>query len=539
MLHIRESLLVPATVRIGVTGQRSLADEAQIRRSVRKVLNRLDQIFSNTPHHLIAFTSLSEGSDRLLAYEVLDWPLQGTARDARLHLILPVPEEEYLEECATLESREACSSFLDRASAVTVSGSSEMDREMVCEEIGHRIVQTCDVLVAIWNGEPSIRSSGTAEMVKYARRLGRTLFWIHAESGNIVEERHADGILESYEYLDMFNAEKVDAGEIVHRCRFRYDRLLKIAKLSDLDDDFLRPLQKSLLPYYAFLNILTERYERRYMWTGTAVYVLAAMAIGTVTIQALFFPQSPWLLWTEVAAMLAILLLISGFGLGDFHRKWLDYRFLSERMRTALFLSLFCVRVEKPPSPFLYRVGLASCDWRETAFDRILEERPLEYCSIDLPFEKLKIFLQTAWIEDQIAFYTKASAWNSKRFALLSQAVDILFTLTLIVAALHALEIGYVYRAIEIDFTSLFTALTIILPACGMALGAIRIKREYLRNAERYAHMIRPLSVIRNQMAQAENTGTLVLCLREANEITLREQEDWRAVFTFRDLETP
>ncbi len=539
MLHIRESLLVPATVHIGVTGQRSLADEAQIRKSIQRVLNRLDQIFSNTPHHFIAFSSLSEGSDRLLASEVLDWPLKGTARDARLHLILPVPEEEYLEECSTFESREACRSFLDRASAVTVSDCSEKDPEMVCENIGHRIVQNCDVLIVIWNGKPSVRSSGTAEIVKYARRLGRTLFWIHSESGNIVEERHADGILESYEHLDMFNAEKVDAGEIVHRCKVRYARLLEKAKLSGLDADFLRPLQKSLLPYYAYLNLLTERYERRYMWAGTAVYVLAAVAIGTVTIQALFYPGSTWLLWLEVAAMMMILLLISGFGLGDFHRKWLDYRYLSERMRTALFLSLFCVRVEKPPSPVLYRVGLASCDWRETAFDRILEERPLVYCSINLPFEKLKKFLLTAWIEDQIAFYTKASAWNSKRFALVSQAVDILFTLTLIVAAMHALEIGHFYQGIEIDLKPVFTTLTIILPACGMALGAIRIKREYLRNAERYAHMIRPLSVIRNQIAQAENTETLVMCLRQANEITLMEQEDWRAVFKFRDLETP
>jgi hypothetical protein len=82
-------------------------------------------------------------------------------------------------------------------------------------------------------------------------------------------------------------------------------------------------------------------------------------------------------------------------------------------------------------------------------------------------------------------------------------------------------------------------ALTIIFPAAAGAIGAIRIKKEYLRNSERYAHMVRHLSVIGSQIKRAEDPPTLIKVLREANEITLREQQDWRVVFRFREIEVP
>ena len=536
MMGEPETFEAPVTVRVGVTGQRSLQDEYRVRASIRKVLSRIDQILSHTPHSYVALTSLSEGSDRILASEVLAWETSGMVQGTGLEILLPVPRDEYLEECATHESREACVSFLESASRVEVVSSAGERRDLVCEEIGQTIVQNSDVLIAIWNGLPSSRLGGTAEMVRYARRFGRTLFWIHADSGKVTEERHGDGILECYEYLDGYNSEEILEMELAQRIKERYSRLLEKARFSGLDPDFLEPLAGSLLPYYVRCMMLSGRYQRRYMWAGTAVYALAAVAVATVTIQTLFFPEYPSLLWIEVVEMGVILFLIMASRFRDWHRKWVDYRFLSERLRTAMFLSLFCIRVEKPISPRHLKVFYESEDWIEIAFARILARRPLEYCQVDLPFDRLKQFLLSAWIDDQISFYTRNSTWNSQRFELLAQVSDVLFSATLVLAALHALGVEH---RLAFDLSPFLAGLTIVLPAIAAAVGAIRVKREYLRNAERYAHMVRPLSFIRNRIVQTQDPETLMQLLQEAHEVTFREQQDWRVVFRFRELETP
>jgi len=533
-----DSLKIPVTVCVGVTGQRSVGDEPVIRESLRKVLSRLDQILSTTPHRYIAQTSLLEGGDRLLAEEVLQWPSQGMEAGPELHLFLPCTPETYLEECATLESRERCELILDQASKIEVSAV-RGPREAACEDVGRTIVHSCDVLVAIWDGESSTGKGGTGEMVRYARVVGRSIFWIHLYSGKIVEERHGDGILESLEYLDAFNREEIDVQILKNGCIERFERFSLKARMWGLDSSVLNPLGETLLPPFVLAHLLKRRYERLYMWGGAAVYGLAAAAVATVTIQTLFFPEYPELVWLEVAEIAAILVLLMISRIGDWHRKWIDYRFLSERLRTALFLSVFCVPVERPALPPHLSLSHTPNDWLNTAFEEILEKRPLEYCTFDIPFEPLKNFLISAWIDEQISFYAKNSTWNRDRFRLLSEAGDGLFTLTLIMAAIHAMGLEEILAPGPIDATAFLAAVTIVLPAVAGTLGAIRIKREYLRNSERYAHMVRHLSVIGNQIKRAGNHSELIRTLREANEVTLREQQDWRVVFRFREIETP
>lgn len=534
-----DSLRIPVVVRIGVTGQRSVSDEPLIRESLKKVLARLDQILANTPHRYVALTSLLEGGDRLLAEEVLEWPSQGMDEGSELHLFLPTTGETYLEECATRETQERCQLILDRASSIVVS-EVEGPRDAVCEDVGRKIVQSCDVLVAIWDGESSARRGGTGEMVKYARVVGRSVFWIHLHTGKIIEERHGDGVFESLEYLDGFNREEIDVQILKNSCVERFERFSQKARMWGLDPEILHPLGETLLPHFVMVHLLKRRYERLYTWAGAAVYGLAAAAVATVTIQALFFPQFPEIVWLEVAEIGAILVLLMLSRIGDWHRKWIDYRFLSERLRTALFLSVFCVPVERPALPPHLSLSHTPNDWLNTAFEEILEKRPLEYCTIDFPFEPLKNFLISAWIDEQISFYAKNSAWNRNRFTLLSEAGDGLFTLTLILAAIHAMglvEEGFLIDSI--DTSALLASLTIILPAIAGSLGAIRIKREYMRNSERYAHMVRHLSIIGNQIKRSGSHAELIRTLREANEVTLREQQDWRVVFRFREIETP
>jgi hypothetical protein len=53
-------------------------------------------------------------------------------------------------------------------------------------------VENCDLLVAIWDGEPARGPGGTGETVELFRQAGRPLLWIHASqgplAGSLVEE---------------------------------------------------------------------------------------------------------------------------------------------------------------------------------------------------------------------------------------------------------------------------------------------------------------------------------------------------------------
>jgi putative Ca2+/H+ antiporter (TMEM165/GDT1 family) len=534
----RSEYSIPVTVTIGVSGQRTLCDEALVREGIRKVLSRLDRILSHSRHQYLALTSLSEGSDRLLASEVLAWPSRGQAISSELELILPVGTESYIRECATEHSMQECRSFISSAASVQVI-ERKGQRDVVCEEIGHTIVHRCDVLVVIWNGSPPAMRGSTAEMVKYARMVGRTLFWIHSENGKITEERHGDGILESFEYLDSYNAEHVDREEVERRVEERFLRFVTKARMFGLDHEILTPLRNTLLPYFIYASVLNRRYERRYMFAGAAVYALATAAIATVTLQVLFFPAFPSILWIEVFLIAAVLFLIALSQAGDWHRRWIDYRFLTERLRTAMFLSVFCVQVEQSTTPPHLSLSHSPNDWLARVFNEMLKKRPLEYCRIDLPFVPLRNFLLTAWIDDQISFYSRSSTWNRQRFHLLSEIGDLFFTVTLILAAVHALNLEHGMTIGPVPVSGLLAAMTIIFPSVGAALSAIRVKREYLRNSERYAHMVRHLSVIGAQIKRCEDLTALIDILHEANEITLREQQDWRVVFRFRELEPP
>lgn len=204
-----KNLSIPATVRIGVTGHRKLANKELISGSVKRVLIRLDKMLSHTSHKFIVVSALAEGADRLVASEVLDWSVAGEANKPELEIVLPLPEEDYLQDFETRESKHEFEALFDRAKSVKTIENVE-PRTAAYEQAGRNVVENCDVLVAIWDGKPAAGRGGTAEIVEYAREVGRSIFWLNSENGEIKEERHEDHTLEALEYLDAYNGERLN-----------------------------------------------------------------------------------------------------------------------------------------------------------------------------------------------------------------------------------------------------------------------------------------------------------------------------------------
>lgn len=177
--------------RVGVTGHRSLDDEAVLACEVKKVLARIREERSN--HYssrpgLLLISPIAEGADRLVARVVLKDP------GAQLHVVLPFPEDDYMNDFGTPGSKEEFERLLRRADEVVTLPPSGT-RNDGYERVGLYVLDNCDVLIAIWDGEPSRGRGGTAEIVEKARERGMPLFWIHTKQPGTTTEELGTGPL--------------------------------------------------------------------------------------------------------------------------------------------------------------------------------------------------------------------------------------------------------------------------------------------------------------------------------------------------------
>ena len=67
---------------------------------------------------------------------------------------LPLPREEYVRDFQSDESKREFDDLLSQAREVMELGPSE-SREKAYERVGHYVVDRCDVLIAVWDGQPS------------------------------------------------------------------------------------------------------------------------------------------------------------------------------------------------------------------------------------------------------------------------------------------------------------------------------------------------------------------------------------------------
>jgi hypothetical protein len=114
---------------------------------------------------LDVITSLAAGADQLVAAELL-------RTGGRLHVI--VPSGGYEGTFADEEDLAAFRSLLERAHAVTRLDYAEPS-EQAFLAAGERVVDNCELLIAVWDGEPPRGRGGTADIVRYARECGKAL----------------------------------------------------------------------------------------------------------------------------------------------------------------------------------------------------------------------------------------------------------------------------------------------------------------------------------------------------------------------------
>ena len=168
--------IIPAQIVIGVTGHRKLRNERLLAKQVQKIGVKIKETISglkNRPVEFRILSPLAEGADRLVALELLK------VTGSQLQVVLPLEKDEYLKDFAHGESREKFNILLESAASVT-QPLSNPKRPEAYMAVGRYIVDHCDVLIAIWDGNTANGKGGTADVVDYAREKKCPVFRIHS-----------------------------------------------------------------------------------------------------------------------------------------------------------------------------------------------------------------------------------------------------------------------------------------------------------------------------------------------------------------------
>lgn len=404
------------------------------------------------------------------------------------------------------------------------------------DPVSDKIAEISNLIIVIGEWEPGSSQYRKGSIFALAKHYGTTIIAINPHNGEICEIPHEDRIFESYKNLNEYNREKLSRKAYEKRVERNIAIIKKEADNSGLSEELVKDLYTSMIPHFTRSKMLSGKYRFLYSLAGTSVSVLAALAVFTITIQTLFFHEFPELVWFEVIEILLIIFFMAGSRYGSYHRKWIDYNFFSERIRAAFFLYVACIICKKPDTPPHMSLAHRPNDWMVIAFESVIRETPLKYCRIETPFEPVKSFIISAWINNRLSFYRREGKNSAKKYKILSLSGELLFLLTLIIAVIHALGIGH-WEESNLRGSLVLAALTITMPAFAAAISSIRVQREFLRNSERYSHIARHISSVKNEIVHVNDMNRLAAFLEEMNEITLREQQDWRIIFRFRKIE--
>ena len=297
------SIDLPQFKFIGFSGHRELKDPVMVGRAVGRAVERIRSAGANA--EWIGISSVAFGADTLFVDTVMGAGLAW-------HAVLPLPKHEFRADLSKADW-EMVEHLIGRAEAVfQVAPTAERTEAYL--DAGLETVDRCDVLVAVWDGLPSRGKGGTAEIVTYAREIGRPVVIVDPTTGAITQERPeefgaVDPLVESVNRLPQ------PAGPGEH---WPADRPLSLVT-------FLRKADEAAsagAPHF-----------RRLVGGTVILHVMATLIAVTAIVYQLHWVALPWVKLTCLVGALVVAFILSR---SHAHHKWLRQRISAEVCRSAL-----------------------------------------------------------------------------------------------------------------------------------------------------------------------------------------------------------
>ena len=561
MDDVRPEPPFPFRIRIGVTGHRRLPHAGDLAARIDEALDVhvpgllgpagvSIRASTRTPLEFTVVTPLAEGADRLVAETALK------RADTTIEVVLPLTVEDYVEDFATDASRAEFRRLMARARRpislretplADEFGPGELveARERAYEDVGRHVVRHCDVLLALWGGETARGKGGTADTVAYARSIGRPVVVIDTDRPFGIEVHAGDGIrTDTFAQIDAFNAFDMSALDVTAYVESIYSDLFDSESGRSLSADLTSTVRRRLLPHYARASAIAKRNQGLYMLAGSVAYSFAALAVATVAMGALFLKGEPLVFVVEflVLATSCVLVLVANHRRA--HRRWLEHRFLAERLRVACLVAACGLEVSSLGVPPQHGTGPRPGGWMEMVFAEAWSRMPMMAGCAAGSCVGVSTFVKEAWIEDQIAYHEAKARRNERLSRRIEVGGIVVFCVALTAPLLHLVlfnPVDLLGAAVgprgEELFAGVLTLCALVLPALGAALGGIRAHREYSRLAKRSEDMVAALQNLHDSLERARTPKQLESVVHEAEQLMLSEVQDWVSLTTFSVLE--
>ncbi|MES2903149.1 MAG: hypothetical protein V4696_03100 [Pseudomonadota bacterium] len=567
-----------AGVRVGPIGDEIALALETVTGEAEALLAREKHLFATSPPLLTLVSPLADGADQMAAQAGLD-------RGWRLQAILPFARATYIRDFEGHEAQARFISLVDQADCVLELPGDPDDDADAYMAVGRATIAHCDVLIAIWDGKPPRGRGGTAEVVHMAVAQGTpvvhipadgetpiALLWSGFDPNVVTRGGHDRGIRQPFQpellrrmldavltppplsneriFYDRFLAEKSRRV----RGRIEYPLLLMLAGVSRLKNTHWReskcaaaidaewqrfaegcsgkhgisaPLDL-LERAYASSDRLAGYYAQNFRSGHIFNFLLAAGAV-LLGLSGFALPASKIeLAIVEFAFALAVIF-NTKFGVShEWHRRWLDYRQLAERLRPMRSLKLLGIAAPDSPGSRTNPVPLRWIDWYAAGVWRAMG---CPNGAIDKErAARLAEAIACHEIEPQIAYHEASARQIETLDRRLEGLATFLFVLTLIASVLVIVILQV--DPIWVDrMGNWLTLLSAGLPAVGTAIFGIRFQGDFGGSAERSRSTAQTLQSIEAQMATSN--GDLVRSadlFEQAARAMLADLDEWRLV---------
>lgn len=478
---------------VGFCGHRQLAAPDTIRGVLRNVLRELRQAI---PGEWIAVSSLAAGADTLFCQTAL-------AERMPCHVVLPLPPVEFRRDFSETDWR-AVESLLAEAERVQVI-SDRGDREEAYLDAGFEIVEACDVLIAVWDGQPARGKGGTADVVAYAREFGKPLIWVDAHSGEVRRERWERILHEDREvaFLNRLPAASAEASASSNP----FDAPPAVARL----------LQKA-----DFAASRGAPKFRLLIASTVLLHVAATLVAAGALAFDLHWTALPWLKLLCVTGALAVAIALRQL---RSQHLWVRCRLAAEVSRSALAtwgLPRAVTLLESLDAPELE--GLIRSL-------QVLHGRSLAKKAI--PLATFKERYLEGRIDDQLSYYERRLARALPQLTRLRWGFSAATLLAIVCTAAYAIDhtwhAGWLKGGPEY---LVYYFLPISLPVIAAALMSLISINDLHRRVARYREMQHLLKDARKQLKFAQSWHGVERIVHRTERALLQEVTEWRTLMS-------
>jgi hypothetical protein len=476
---------------VGFSGHRQVADADAAAKAIRTALETLRR---EVPGEWIGVSSVAVGSDQAFVDQVLGIGMAW-------HVILPLPRAEFQKDFSADEWAvvEKLLTQAEHSRVISENG----EREDAYLDCGMETVNDADVLLALWDGEAARGKGGTADVVAYAKALGKPVIIIDATTFEIRRENFKALARDdaNLAYLNSLPAAATGRSENPFRAA---DAIFAFQQKVDFAASHGAPRFRLLIVSTVLFHVIAT------------LIASAALAFD------LHFTALPWVKLLCLISALAVALVLHYH---HQHHNWVRCRLASEFCRSAL-----ATWGLPRAAPLFQDLDLPGVRGLARAL-HVLHTRSAHAQPVAMAdFKRIYVLKR---IDDQLDYYhrqenralplhkrLKAGFWIATILALVSTAIY---------AVCHTLHVE-VPHAVETVF---FYFLPISLPVIAAAFISFISINDLQRRVARYREMQAMLEDSRNQVAYCQTWNSLERIVLKTERALLREVLEWHSITSF------